>query len=62
MAIDFSKAFDSIVFAFIVAVLKFFKFSYNLIAWINIMLKEFTIVILHAGNTSERITIGRRCR
>ena len=52
MTIDFSKAFDSIAFAFIEAVLRLFKFSNNLIAWI-MMLKSFTIVILHTGNISE---------
>ena len=52
MTIDFSKAFDSIAFSFIEAVLRLFKFSNNLIAWIK-MLKSFTIVILHAGNISE---------
>ena len=34
MAIDFRKAFDSIAFSFIKAVLKFFKFSNSLIDWI----------------------------
>ena len=56
ITIDFSKAFDSIALAFIVAVLKFFKFSNNLIAWIMIMLKNFIIVILHAGNISGKMT------
>ena len=36
MAIDFRKAFDSIAFSFIKAVLKCFKFSNSLIDWIMI--------------------------
>ena len=62
MAMDFSKAFDSMAFAIIKAVLRFFNFSVDLIDWIMIMLKDFIIEILHAGNPYRRINIGRGCR
>ena len=50
LAIDFRKAFDSIAFAFIKAVLKLFKFSSNLIDWIMILLKDFIVKVVKAGN------------
>ena len=46
MAIDFRKAFDSIAFSFIKAVLKFFKFSNSLIDWIMILLEDFTVKVV----------------
>ena len=62
LAVDFSKAFDSIAFSYIEAVLKFFNFSEKIIAWLKILLKDFTIVIIHGGNKSESVAIGRGCR
>jgi len=62
MAIDFRKAFDSIAFSFIKAVLRFFKFSENLIDWIMILLEDFSVEVVQAGNISKRIQIGRGCR
>ena len=62
LVIDFFKAFDSISFSFIKAVLQFFKFSKCLIDWIMIMLRNFTVTIMHAGDASENINIGRGCR
>ena len=62
MAIDFRKAFDSIAFSFIKAVLKFFKFSNSLIDWIMILLEDFTVEVLQAGNISKIIYIERGCR
>ena len=53
MAIDFRKAFDSIAFSFIKAVLKFFKFSNSLIDWIMILLEDFTVEVVQAGNISK---------
>ena len=50
LAIDFKKAFDSIAFAFIKAVLKFFRFSNRLIEWIMILLKDFVVEVVQAGN------------
>ena len=50
MAIDFRKAFDSIAFSFIKAVLKFFKFSNKLLEWIMILLKDFELEVVQAGN------------
>ena len=54
MAIDFRKAFDSIAFAFIKAVLKFFKFSNSLIDWIMILLEDFIVEVVQAGNISKK--------
>ena len=62
LAIDFRKAFDSIAFAFIKAVLRFFGFSTKLINWIMTLLKDFTVVIVQAGNISKTIDIERGCR
>ena len=56
MAIDFRKAFDSIAFSFIKAVLKFFKFSNSLIDWIMILLEDFTVKVVQAGNISKKKT------
>ena len=44
------------------SVLKFFKFSKKLIEWIMILVEDFTKELLHAGNISKRIHIGRGCR
>ena len=62
LAIDFRKAFDSISFAFIKAVRKFFGFSTKIINWIMTLLKDFTVEIVQAGNISKSIDIGRGCR
>ena len=59
MSIDFRKAFDSIAYSFIKAVL---KFSEDLIDWIMILLEDFTVEVVQAGNISKRIQIGRGCR
>ena len=57
LAIDFKKAFDSIAFAFIKAVLKFFRFSNRLIEWIMILLKDFVVEVVQAGNISKKKNI-----
>ena len=62
LAIDLKKAFDSIAFAFIKAVLKFFRFSNRLIEWIMILLKDFVVEVVQAGNISKKINIERGCR
>ena len=62
LAIDLRKAFDSISFAFIKAILKFFGFSNKIINWIMTLLKDFTVEIVQAGNISKSIDIGRGCR
>ena len=49
-------------FAFIKAVLKFFKFSNNLTEWITILLKDFIVKVVQAGNISKKINIERGCR
>ena len=42
--------------------LKFFKFSNNLIVWIMILLKDFIVEVVQAGNISKKINIERGCR
>ena len=54
IAIDLRKAFDSIAFSFIKAVLKFFKFSNNLIDWIIILLEDFKVKIIQAQNIFKK--------
>ena len=49
LAVDFSKAFGSMEFSFIEAVLKIVNFSDMLIAWIQIILKDLTIILIHYG-------------
>ena len=62
LAIDFRKAFDSLSFAFIKTVLRFFGFSNRLINWIMTLLKDFTLEVVQAGNISKTINIERGCR
>ena len=62
MCIDFEKAFDSISFNFIKKTLKFFNFGDDLIKWVGLLLKDFTAVINHCGNISDRFNISRGCR
>ena len=57
LAIDFRKAFDSIVFAFIKTELKFFRFSKKQIDWIMILLKDFTVEVVQAGNILKKLTL-----
>ena len=61
MAIDFRRAFDSIAFSIIKKVQKFFKFSNNLIDWIMILLEDFTVKVVQAGNISQKYAL-RGCR
>ena len=60
--IDFEKAYDSISFKFIQKCLSFFNFSEDIIKWVKILLYNFSTVINHCGNLSERFEIGRGCR
>ena len=60
--IDFEKAFDSISFKFIEKTLEFFNFGQYIKNWVRTLLSNFTAVINHAGNISERFNISRGCR
>ena len=40
----------------------FFNFGENLVKWVNILLHNFSAVINHCGNISEKIDIARGCR
>ena len=62
LLIDFRKAYDSISFNFIAKALKFFGFGENIIAWVNILLHNFTACTSHAGNLSEFFKILVGCR
>ena len=62
LQIDFSKAFDSISFAFIENTLKLFNLRPTYIAWINSLLKNFQSSILINGYPTPRIRVGRGCR
>ena len=62
LCIDFEKAFDSISFSFIKKTLNFFNFGEDLIKWVGLLLKDFTAVINHCGNISEKFSILRGCR
>ena len=62
LCIDFEKAYDCISFNYIQKCLKFFNFGDDLIKWVKILLNDFTAIINHCGNISERFQIGRGCR
>ena len=62
LAIDFRKPIDSIAFAFIKAVLKFSRFSNKVIDWIIILLKDFIVKVVQAGNIFKKINIEKGCR
>ncbi len=62
LLIDFEKAFDSISFKYIDGVLNYFGFKQDIKKWINILLRNFTAVINHAGNISSIFNINRGCR
>ena len=62
LLIDFEKAYDTISFAYIQKCLNFFNFGDNIIAWINLLLQNFSAVINHCGNISKSFNISRGCR
>ena len=62
LLIDFEKAYDSLSFSFIKKSLNFFNFGPCLINWINILLKNFSAVVNHCGNISQKMSIGRGAR
>ena len=62
LLIDFEKAYDSISFSYIKKCLSFFKFGESLINWVMLLLKNFSAVINHCGNISEKFDIKKGCR
>ena len=54
LLIDFEKAYDSLSFSFINKCLIFFNFGDCMIKWVDILLKNFSAVINHCGNISEK--------
>ena len=62
LLIDFSKAFDSISYNYILSTLKVFGFCPYIINWIELLLKNFRSVTVLNGNIGEEIPLGRGCR
>ena len=62
LLIDFEKAYDSLSFSYIKKCLKCLNFGESLIRWIELLLHNFSAVINHCGNISEKIKIGRGAR
>ena len=52
LLIDFKRAFDSISFDFILKTLEIFNFSDRIKRWVEILLRNFSACINHAGNIS----------
>ena len=59
---DFEKAYDSLSFAYIEKCLIFLNFGNCIINWINVLLHNFSAVINHCGNISQKFNIGRGAR
>ena len=62
LLIDFEKAYDSLSFSYIKKCLKFINFGEDLINWIELLLHNFSAVINHCGNISNKFNIGRGAR
>ena len=62
LLIDFEKAYDSLSFKYIKKCLTFFNFSENIINWVDILLHNFSAVINHCGNISNKFNISRGAR
>ena len=62
LLVDFEKAFDSISWAFINKVFKFFGFGESIISWVNILYRNVNLAVNQGGNLSPFFTIGRGCR
>ena len=62
LLIDFEKAYDSLSFAYIEKCLIFLNFGNCIINWINLLLHNFSAVINHCGNISQKFNIGRGAR
>ena len=62
LLIDFEKAYDSLSFSYIKKCLNFFNFGEIMINWVDILLHNFSAVINHCGNISQKLNIGRGAR
>ena len=62
MLIDFEKAFDSVSWDFLYAVLKFFNFGDAFIKWITIFNKNIKAYVTQSGFLSDPINIECGCR
>ena len=62
LLIDFEKAYDSLSFKYIKKCLNFFNFSEYIINWVDILLNNFSAVINHCGNISNKFNISRGAR
>ena len=62
LLVDFEKAFDSVSWAFIYQVLKFYGFGNSLISWINVLNQNAMLTVNQGGNLSPFFHIGRGCR
>ena len=62
LLVDFEKAFDSVSWAFINKVLKFYGFGNSLISWIKILYRNAMLTVNQGGNLSPFFHIGRGCR
>ena len=62
LLVDFSKAFDSISFDFILATLKQFGFKNKFIGWVKTLLENFSSQTVVNRHLSLRILLERGCR
>ena len=62
IAIDFSKAYDTISFEALEKMLQMFNFGKEIISWIMLCHRNLTSKVLNNGEFSEDITIGRGLR
>ena len=62
LSIDFRKAYDTISHKFIINTLKKFGYGNNFVKWIEILLKDFKLVLLNGGSGTEFFDCGRGAR
>ena len=62
LLIDFSKAFDSISYNYILSTLRIYGFCNYIISWIELLLRNFRSVTVLNGNIGKEIELGRGCR
>ena len=62
LLIDFEKAFDTVSWDFLLAVLTFFNFGNSIINWIKVLYNSVSSAVIQGGNLSEFFGIGRGCR
>ena len=62
LLVDFENAFDSVSWAFIYKVLKFYGFGNSLISWIKVLNQNAMLTVNQGGNLSPFFHIGRGCR